>query len=205
MATYAAVQGVMAAIEGMLTERFPQVLKGSPVNASVALFGSADFKKVSDSFANTLALYLYRISIDPTIPGGYVRSLPGSAGGRVAEVPLMLHFLMIALADSALAENSLMGWGFQQLAINPIIGSDRMSAQALALPGQVLNWDDADDVQIATEELTREELMRIWDTLPLKYCLTVPYVVRGVRVALEPDMRQYGPVVDRSLGFGRKS
>ena len=203
MATYAAVQGVMAAIEGMLTERFPPELKGSPVNATVVLFGSAAFKQ--SSFTNTLALYLYRISIDPTIPGGYVRSLPGSAGGRVAEVPLMLHFLMIAIADTPLAENSLMGWGFQQLAINPIIGSDRMSAQALALPGQVLNWDDADDVQVATEELTREELMRIWDTLPLKYCLTVPYVVRGVRVALEPDMRQYAPVVDRSLGFGRKT
>ncbi|HXA21908.1 MAG TPA: Pvc16 family protein [Acetobacteraceae bacterium] len=201
MATYAAVQGVMAAIEGMLAERFPPELKATPVNASVQLFGSAAFKQTSIS--NTLALYLYRIGIDPTIPGGYVRSLPGSAGGRVAEVPLMLHFLMIAIADTALAENSLMGWGFQQLAINPIIGADRMSAQALALPGQALNWDDSDDVQVATEELTREELMRIWDTLPLKYCLTVPYVVRGVRVALEPDMRQYAPVVDRSLGFGR--
>jgi Pvc16 N-terminal domain len=201
MATYAAVQGVMAAIEGMLAERFPPELKATPVNARVQLFGSAAFKQTSIS--NTLALYLYRIGIDPTIPGGYVRSLPGSAGGRVAEVPLMLHFLMIAIADTALAENSLMGWGFQQLAINPIIGADRMSAQALALPGQALNWDDSDDVQVATEELTREELMRIWDTLPLKYCLTVPYVVRGVRVALEPDMRQYAPVVDRSLGFGR--
>lgn len=201
MATYAAVQGVMAAIEGMLAERFPPELKATPVNASVQLFGSSAFKQTSIS--NTLALYLYRIGIDPAIPGGYVRSLPGSAGGRVAEVPLMLHFLMIAIADTALAENSLMGWGFQQLAINPIIGADRMSAQSLALPGQALNWDDSDDVQVATEELTREELMRIWDTLPLKYCLTVPYVVRGVRVALEPDMRQYAPVVDRSLGFGR--
>ena len=78
-----------------------------------------------------------------------------------------------------------------------------MAAQALASPSQTLDWDDADDVQVATEELTREELMRIWDTLPLKYCLTVPYVARGVRVALQPDMRQYAPVVDRTLGFDR--
>jgi hypothetical protein len=200
MATYAAVQGVMAAIEGMLAERFPPELKATPVNASVQLFGSQAFKQTSIS--NTLALWLYRISIDPTVPGGFVRRLPGAPGGRVPEVPLMLHFLMIAIADTALAENSLMGWGFQQLAITPIIDADRMAAQTLALPGQALDWDDADDVQIATEELTREELMRIWDTLPLKYSLTVPYVVRGVRVALQPDMRQYAPVVDRSFGFG---
>jgi hypothetical protein len=201
LSTYAAVQGVMAAIEGMLAERFPPELKATPVNASVQLFGSAAFKQTSIS--NTLALWLYRISIDPTVPGGYVRSLPGSAGGRVPEVPLMLHFLMISIADTALAENSLMGWGFQQLAITPIIGADRLAAQALALPGQTLDWDDADDVQVATEELTREELMRIWDTLPLKYSLTVPYVARGLRVALQPDMRQYAPVVDRTLGFGK--
>jgi hypothetical protein len=200
LSTYAAVQGVMAAIEGMLAERFPPELKAAPVSAGVQLFGSAAFKQ--PSIANTLALWLYRISIDPTVPGGYVRSLPGSAGGRVPEVPLMLHFLMISIADTALAENSLMGWGFQQLATTPIIGADRLAAQALALPGQTLDWDDADDVQVATEELTREELMRIWDTLPLKYSLTVPYIARGLRVALQPDMRQYAPVVDRTLGFG---
>lgn len=199
MATYAAVQGVMAAIEGMLAERFPQELKDTPVNATVQLFGSQAFKQTS--IRNTLALYLYRISIDPTVPGGYVRALLARPGGKIAEVPLMLHFLMIAIADTALAENSLMGWGFQQLAINPVIGADRMAAQALALPGQTIHWDDADDVQVATEELTREELMRIWDTLPLKYSLTVPYVARGLRVELEPDMRQYAPVVDRTFGF----
>jgi hypothetical protein len=117
----------------------------------------------------------------------------------------MLHFLMIAIADSALAENSLMGWGFQQLAASPIIGADRLVAQSLALPGQTLNWDESDDVQVATEELTREELSRIWDTLPLKYCLTVPYVARGIRVELTPDMQQYPPVVDRTHGFGPTS
>ena len=52
---------------------------------------------------------------------------------------------------------------------------------------------------MATEELTREELMRIWDTLPLKYRLTVPFVARGLRLTLTPDMRQYTPVVDRSI------
>ena len=191
----------MAAIEGMLAERFPPELKAPPVSAAVQLFGSHDFK--TPPATNVLALYLYRISIDPTIPGGYVRALPGAPGGRVPAIPLMLHFMMMALADSALAENSLMGWGFQQLARTPIIGADRLSAQALALPNQSLDWDDADDVQVATEELTREELMRIWDTLPLKYSLTVPYVARGVRVALAADPRQYAPVTDRAFGFGR--
>ena len=115
----------------------------------------------------------------------------------------MLHFLMVAIADSALAENSLMGWGFKQLAVTPIIGADRLQAHALALPGQTLDWDDCDEVQVATEELTREELMRIWDTLPMKYSLTVPYVARGLRIALQPDLVQFPPVTDRTMGFGK--
>jgi hypothetical protein len=191
----------MSAIADMLSERLPAELSGGTINASVQLFGSASLKQTS--FTNTLALYVYRISIDPTIAGGYVRALPG-AGGRTPEVSLMLHFLMISIADSAAAEINLMGWGFQQMAVSPIIGADRMAAQGLSLltPGPALQWDDCDNVQVATEELTREELMRIWDTLPLKYCLTVPYVVRGIRLALIPELRQYGPVTDRSLVLG---
>lgn len=215
MANYTAVQGVMSAIVDMLQEGLPPELSGTgsgaaasgtggvAVNGSVQLFGSQDFNQTS--LKNALALYLYRISIDPTVVGGYARALPGTAGGRTAEVALMLHFLMIAIADSAVAEISLMGWGFQQLAITPVIGADRLAAQGLVglppgAPG--ISWDDSDSVQVATEELTREELMRIWDTLPLKYRLTVPYVARGLRLTLTPDMRQFGPVLDRSLVMG---
>ena len=202
MANYTAVQGVMSAIVDMLQELLPPELGGSTVNASVQLFGSADLNNIGSK--NALALYLYRISIDPTIVGGYLRAKPGASGGRTPEVSLMLHFLMIAIADSAVAEIGLMGWGFQQLAITPVIGADRLSAQGLvALPpgAPPIVWDDSDSVQVATEELTREELMRIWDTLPLKYRLTVPYVARGLRLTLSPDMRQYPPVVDRSIAM----
>lgn len=207
MANYTAVQGVMSAIVEMLNEALPPELSGStggssaqPVNASVQLFGSADLNKPVSK--NALALYLYRISIDPTIVGGYLRAKPGAFGGRTPEVSLMLHFLMIAIADSAIAEVNLMGWGFQQLAIAPVIGADRLAAQGLvglAPNAPAIAWDDSDSVQVATEELTREELMRIWDTLPTKYHLTVPFVARGLRLTLTPDMRQYAPVLDRSL------
>jgi hypothetical protein len=207
VATYAAIQGVMAAIQGMLSEAMPPELTGAApagaegVNGSIKLFGSQDFK--TPPGGDYLALWLYRISVDPTVPGGYRRVLPGA--GKTAEIPLMLHFLLIAVASSAFAEVSLMGWGFQQLAVNPIIGADRLAVQtppAAGGPALSYDWDEADDVQVSTEELTREELMRIWDTLPMKYSLTVPYVARGLRVALQPDMRQYAPVRDRALAIG---
>jgi hypothetical protein len=210
VASYAAIQGVMAAIQGVLSENLPTELTGasSPggesVSGSVKLFGSQDFK--NPPTGDYLALWLYRISVDPTVPGGYRRALPGTS--KTAEIPLMLHFLLIAMGSSAFAEISLMGWAFQQLAINPVIGADRLAAQIPPAAGAAplsFDWDESDDVQVSTEELTREELMRIWDTLPMKYCLTVPYVARGLRVVLQPDMRQYAPVLDRALVMGEST
>ncbi len=190
MASYAAIHGVLTAIESLLQERFPTALAAGPVNAQVQVFGSQDFKRAN--VGNVLALYLYRVSIDPSIPGGFVRRIPGRAAPRVPEIPLMLHILMIAMADTAFAEISLAGWGLAQLAATPLLGIDRLSDPDLA-------WDDTDQVQIATEDVSREELARIWDTLPAKYSLTVPYVARGVRVALQPEPGVFAPVTDRTF------
>jgi hypothetical protein len=190
----------MSAIVEMLKEAVP-----SELSANVTLYGSNDFNQAAPA-TNTLAIYLYRLSVDPTMVGGYLRAKPGAP--RTPEISVMLHFLIFAMAQSASAEVDLMGWSFQQLAMTPVIGADRLTAQNLvALPANAppLVWDDCDSVQVATEELTREELMRIWDTLPLKYHLTVPYVARGLRLTLSPDLRQYPQVVDRSFLMERTS
>ncbi len=199
MANYTAVQGVMLAIADMLQEALQQAPALPAAGATVQLLGSAQLNGAIPN--NTLVLYLYRISVDPTMVGGYLRTKPGS-GARTPEISVMLHFLTFTIADTAVNEISLMGWGFQQMAATPAIGADRLAAQAIVgLPADAppIVWEDSDSVQIATEELTREELIRIWDTLPLKYRLTVPFVARGLRLTLAPDMRQYTPVVDRSI------
>jgi hypothetical protein len=193
----------MSALEGMLKEHFPSELN-NPALFAVKQVGSQDLAQTD--MPNTLALYLYRLGVDPTVPGGVRRAQSTGTGASTPRIPVMLHFLMIAIADSAFAENIMMGWAFQQLAITPVLNADRLKAEAPALPGRnahSLDWDDADDVRIATEELTREELMRIWDTLPRKYSLTVPYVARGVRLDLAPEIRAYSPVVDRTISMER--
>ena len=75
MASYSAVYGVMLAIESLLKEEFPADLSNSPINGNAQLIGSQDFKK---SLGNIVGVYLHRIAIDPSIPGGFIRQLPGS-------------------------------------------------------------------------------------------------------------------------------
>ena len=151
MASYNAVHGVMLAIETLLKERFPAELSASPVSGQAQLLGSQDFKRTN--LGNVLGVYLHRVGMDPTIPGGFVRQVPGTRTPPIPEVPLMLHFLLVAVADTPLAEISLMGWGMQQLASRPVIGPDRLLDPAYA-------WDEGASVHIATEEMKPEELYR---------------------------------------------
>jgi hypothetical protein len=182
----------MDAIEALLKEQFPSDLTDPPVSGRASLLGSQDFKKTD--LGNVLGVYLHRVSIDPTIPGGYVRQMPGTRTPPVPEVPLMLHFLLVSIANTPLAEISLMGWGMAKLASRPVIGSDRLADPSY-------DWEDGDAVQIATEEMKPEELYRIWDVLPTKYGLTVPYIARAVRVRGDTAETVYAPVRDRTFGF----
>jgi len=192
LASYRAVYGVMDAIEALLKEQFPPELTNPPVSGRASLLGSQDFKRTD--LGNVLGVYLHRVSIDPSIPGGFVRQVPGSRTARIPEVPLMLHFLLVAIATTPLAEISLMSWGMAQLASRAVIGSDRLADASY-------DWEDGDAVQIATEEMKPEELYRIWDVLPTKYGLTVPYVARAVRVRADTAETVYPPVRDRTFGF----
>ena len=124
-------------------------MSASPVSGQAQLLGSQDFKRAN--LGNVLGVYLHRVGIDPTIPGGFVRQVPGTRTPPIPEVPLMLHFLLVAVADTPLAEISLMGWGMQQLASRPVIGPDRLLDPAYA-------WDEGASVHIATEEMKPEEL-----------------------------------------------
>jgi hypothetical protein len=191
VASYSAVYGVMLAIESLLKEEFPADLGNSPINGNAQLIGSQDFKK---SLGNIVGIYLHRIAIDPSIPGGFMRQLPGSRTPPVPEVPLMLHFLLIGIADTPLAEISLMGFAMQRLASRPVIGADRLSDPSY-------EWDEADSVQLATEDMKPEELYRIWDVLPMKYSMSVPYTARAVRVRADAAQHVYAPVLDRTFGY----
>lgn len=60
MATYTDVHGDMLAPAGILQERPPAEELSGPINASVQVFGSQDFKRYSPG--HMFALHLYRVA-----------------------------------------------------------------------------------------------------------------------------------------------
>ena len=185
MASYKGVQGALVALEDFFKRRLPSELSEEPVSATVALLGSADIAQTLSG--NLLGIYLHRITIDPH---GRTRSFTQqgiSQNGRQHELPVNLHFLLIANATSATVEADLMAWAMVELANHSQI--DISHVQDIDD-----EWGQHETLNISPDEMSTEDLMRIWDVFESPYTNTVPFVARTVRLRLKPQ-RSSGPNV----------
>lgn len=183
MATYQAVAGVLTALKDFLDARITE-LAAEVTNPSVALLGSQQLRE--DPVGNTLGIYLHRISIDPN---GRNRYLPPQRPGHAPrpELPVNLHILLVGRSLSATAEISLVAWAMQRIGAAMLLDAAQM---ATIDP----TWSEQEQLQIIPEEMSTEDLMRVWDSLPGDYRLSSPYLVKTLR--LEPvDPVTQGPPV----------
>ncbi len=174
MASYQAVAGVLGAIKDHLEARMVESLAGAVANPKVRILGSQDLR--SDPSGNELGLYLHRISVDPYARNRYLRpNRPGEA--PQPELPVNLHLLLVGWSQSAAAETTLVAWAMQQ------IGS-ALELDIAHLGLADARWGAEDRAQMIPEEMSTEDLMRVWDSLPGDYRLSSPYLLKTLR--LEP-------------------
>lgn len=192
MASYLGIHGVMAALDERLRRRFPDELSGAPVNGTVALLGSEDFRRPRSS--PTVGLYLHRIEIDDSGPRRWRAALPGDGGAATPELPVELHFLLVSWAPSALHEAQLHAWAFAELANGAPLRHADVSPHDDA-------WGPDESAHVHAAALSIEDLSRIWDALPGKYALSSAWRIQGVRVALR-SLPPAAPVQIRLFGMG---
>lgn len=175
MASYKGVNGVMTALEDFFKSRIPAELKGGSINARVKLLGSTDVSKPING--NVLGIYLHRVTVDPHGRNRHFTPVGSSSSTLTPELPIDLHFLLIATGSSANIEADIISWAMVELAneaqldISHLIDSDS-------------GWSEEELVTINPEEMSTEDLMRIWDVFEAKYTITVPYLIRSVRLGL---------------------
>lgn len=185
MASYRGVTGALLALEAFLTSRLPAELSSEPTNAQAKLLGSADIANILAG--NLLGIYLHRITIDPH---GRQRSFAQRGSDQnapQAELPVNLHFLLIANASSATIEADLLSWAMVELA-------NECQLDVSHIQDIDDEWGQAEVLNITPDEMTTEDLMRIWDVFKSPYTSTVPYVARTVRLRLRRP-RSEGPSV----------
>lgn len=127
--------------------------------------------RISDMSPPMLTMFLYRIDVNRTVRPAW--SAVAHQEGRV-HLPLDLHYLMTAWASNAEYEQNILGNVMQCLERTPIFSGPLLYPTA--------SWQAHEAIQISLQEITTEDLMRTFDSLPVDYKLSIPYMVRVARI-----------------------
>ena len=114
-----------------------------------------------------LSLYLYRVDFNKTMRAAW--SAVAHKDGE-SHLPLDLHFLLTAWENNAENEYRILGRAMQCLENHPILSGPLLDP--------LTNWAAHESIQICLEDLSTEDVMRTYDSLPVDYKLSVPYVAR---------------------------
>ena len=125
-----------------------------------------------------LSIFPYRVDLNYTMRPGW--AAVGSFDGR-GHLPLDMHVLLTPWATNPEHELQILGRAMQCLEAFPIF-----SGPALERLG---DWERTESIQIVLGQITTEEIMRTFDSLPQDYKLSVPYLLRSVRVDTDAVVR----------------
>jgi len=192
MAGFAAIAATGRSIERYLSTCFTELqpVDGSLTRVVLTTTGDLDTEGVDSPIAPlALSIFLYRVDFNKTMRAAW--SGVGTYDGR-GRLPLDLHYLLTAWADNAEYEHLILGRAMQCLETTPVLSGPLLLSSG--------GWAANESVQLALEDIPTEALMRTFDSLPVKYRLSVPYVARVVRIdglVARPDV----PVIEMVTGL----
>jgi hypothetical protein len=134
----------------------------------------------------TLSLFLYRVTMNQHLRGVRHAGDPMELG---VPLSLDLHYLLTVWSDDVSREHAILAWTMLQLQQHPVFDASSLSPLG--------EWKTGEHVQVLPEELSTEDIMRIWDSLEPSYRLSVSYTARVVRIE-GPSVRAR-PVVHRQI------
>jgi hypothetical protein len=193
MSAFTGIRSVSASIVAYLNARWstepspggpPGSLLRDDINASIELISSGQLAADNASFDNTLTLWLYRVSVNEQL-----RNSARSAS--LVPLHVDLHFLLTAWAQTADIEQQLMGWGMRTLQDASILDASLLSPDGM--------WGPDEIIHLSPEELSNEDMLRLWDSLDPKYRLSYSYVARVVSMLPTRVADTDVPVVARRL------
>jgi hypothetical protein len=112
-----------------------------------------------------------------------------------APLPLDLHFLLTPLAGEPSLAHEILGWLLRTLDDTAILPSGLLNSPISNV------FDASETIEVVPGQLTNEEMFRIWDVLPTKYQLSVPYVARVVRIDSLQTLPGVSPVITRQIDY----
>lgn len=169
-----------------------------PTGFSFELISSGQFAMddAKDNAKDTdrVTLFVHRVGMNPHL----------RTSGRVLDrdmdpLPLSLdvHLLFSIWTNVPENELTILAWLMRELHVHPILDSASLNTDA--------SWGPDDVVQLIPEELSTEDMMRLWDALTPSYRLSVSYIARVVRIDPHRQISGLPPVVATRFGFNEVS
>jgi hypothetical protein len=144
-----------------------------------------------------LSLYLYLIELDPQLRNQ--PALPVGITGLVrAPLALRLYYLVTPLLEEEDLNQLVLGRILQALYDHPFI--DRVADAPL---GDSLGGGSR-ELRLSLEQMTLEDLARVWRALGSDYRLSVGYLMRTVMIDSALHPRQAGRVEESHIAVGTK-
>jgi hypothetical protein len=137
------------------------------------LLSSGELAEEAPGADPSITLFLYRVTVDDHLRNTHSRRSPG----LISPLPLNLHYLLTVWSNSAEVEHVLLAWAMRHLHEHPILDVSSLTPDG--------GWAADEVIHIAPEELSNEDLQRLWESVTPSYRLSYSYVARVVQ--LEPS------------------
>ena len=187
MANHRAIVSVGESLVTYLQNAYPADLRAQ-FPCTFKLLSSNELNLSFQDLGTAVTLYLHRVAVDQYLRNSTVYTDP--VRPRVP-LSLDLHYLLTVWADTALAEQTILGWVARELYTH-----EALSQSDLTPAG---GWSADDVVQVIPGEISNEDMMRIWDALEPPYHLSLSYIARVIRIDPEVSETEAAPVVARRL------
>lgn len=200
MAGFGGIAAVGTSLERLLTRAFAERSPIPGATPTAKLIRTDDLKETNGVAAigsNVLSIFLYRVDFDRTMRTAWAAA--GSGEGR-SHLALMLHYLLTPWAANAEHEQMILGRALQAMEELPTLTGPLFTAPPTSLPDEP-EISATESVSLMLEEISTEALMRIFDSLPTDYRISVAYVARVVRIVTR-EMAPVVPVTDARTRIG---
>jgi hypothetical protein len=174
MAGFGGIAAGGKSVERFLNAAFEseQPISGSRTRAVLVRTSDFDDNVVATNIGSpALSIFLYRVDFNKTMRAAW--SAVGSQDGR-GHLAVDLHLLLTAWAENAEFEHRILGRAMQAIETTPLLSGPLLDPST--------DWAPNESVQLVLEDISTEAVMRMFDSLPTDYRLSIPYIARIIRI-----------------------
>jgi Pvc16 N-terminal domain len=185
MSDYSVISAVSATLKELLNQNITLSSDSQLNGIAIQLISPKEMEDAG--LTSGISVWLYKVSRMAEM----LNEPPERRGpNQIARIPLpvLLHYLVAPVSGDPLTKHRLLGRVLQ-------VFNDHAILRGAILQGTLKGT--AEQLRIALEALTLQELSLVWDALSEPYELSVTYIVQVVKIDSDLELVKALPVIER--------